>query len=831
MDLLDDAICLFKCLFHCITLDKDVSVICIQNEFTFFRTVHYVIYINEKEERAKYGALWYAEHDWKIIRLLGEKLSILGSISKIAAEEIVGNSSNTEVRKFNKKFFVRDSIKGLTQIDEYTYNMLFIRYTLLQLCLLNLPKKPDNTNTREFKPSGSRAFRILTRKKGKLKTRLKAITKTNPANTVAINKLKDKLALLEVDMCDTINGQLDQNELKAVQKVKDNPKYFYTYAKQFLKRKSEIKLLMDENKEPIHDKKGIADILQKQYISVFSDPNDPRVKDPSFPSPKPAQPMTDIDLEFSHEDIIKAIEEVKPHAASGPDEIPIQILKNCKLQVAVPIHMIWKHSLNNGVVPFCYKESIITPIHKKDSKVDPKCYRPVALTSHIIKIFERIVREKIVDYLERNGIISCIQHGFRRGHSCLSELLDHIDEILAGFTDSKDTDVIYLDYAKAFDKVDHRLLIMKLKRYGIHPKLVDWIESFLKDRTQTVVINGVHSFVAPIISGVPQGTVLGPILFIIFINDIGQCVKHSTIRCFADDTRLSGKIGIAEDCSKLQEDLNAVTTWSEENNMKLHQDKFEYLSHRNNKSLLDELPFATEHFQYHTKSGDTLYPTDQVRDLGVIISSDVSWNNHISQMLQKARMMSAWVFNVFKCRDTCTMLTLYKSMVRSILEYCCPLWHPTSIGATQHIEALQRTFTRKIQGCQDMTYWERLSHLKLMSLQRRRERYIIITMWKILNGKHPNNMNIQFQHPKRNGITARLPKLTRSCSGKHQTMYDSSFAVQGPKLWNLLPAGITQITDLEAFKICLYDEFLSKKSDRPPVRGYPCANSNFLKDC
>ena len=127
MDLLDDAICLFKCFFHCIALDKDVSVICIQNEFTFFRTVHYVIYINEKEERAKYGALWYAEHDWKIIRLLGKKLSILGSISKIAAEEIVRNSSNTEVRKFYKKFFVRDSIKGLTQIDEYTNNMLFVR--------------------------------------------------------------------------------------------------------------------------------------------------------------------------------------------------------------------------------------------------------------------------------------------------------------------------------------------------------------------------------------------------------------------------------------------------------------------------------------------------------------------------------------------------------------------------------------------------------------------------------------------------------------------------------------------------------------------------------
>ena len=143
-------------------------------------------------------------------------------------------------------------------------------------------------------------------------------------------------------------------------------------------------------------------------------------------------------------------------------------------------------------------------------------------------------------------------------------------------------------------------------------------------------------------------------------------------------------------------------------------------------------------------------------------------------------------------------------MVRSILEHCFPLWHPTSIGATQDIEVLQRTFTRKIQRCQAMNYWERLTHLKLMSLQLRHERYIIIIMWKILNGKHPNNMNIQFQHPIRNGITARLPKLNKSCSGKHQTMYDSSFAVQGPKLWNLLPAGITQITDLEIIKICLY---------------------------
>ena len=200
-------------------------------------------------------------------------------------------------------------------------------------------------------------------------------------------------------------------------------------------------------------------------------------------------------------------------------------------------------------------------------------------------------------------------------------------------------------------------------------------------------------------------------------------------------------------------------------------------------------------------------------------------------MLQKAKMMSAWVLNVFKCRDSCTMLTLYKSLIRSLLEYCCPLWHPTTIGLTQKIEALQRSFTRKISGCQDMNYWERLSHLKLMSLQRRRERYIIITMWKILNNRHPNNMNIQFNKPNRSGITAKLPRLSnpKMCNARHQTMFDSSFKMQGPKLWNLIPAKITLISDLEEFKIGLYDNFLSKKPDRPPVRGYTCAN--FLTEC
>jgi hypothetical protein len=557
-------------------------------------------------------------------------------------------------------------------------------------------------------------------------------------------------------------------------------------------------------------------------MSVFSDPNNPAKEDPTF-SPATAA-MSDDDLTFTKEDVIEAIDEVNPNAASGPDEIPIRVLKECKLTVAEPIYLIWDCSFSKSQVPSYYKESIVTPIHKKDSKFLPQNYRPVSLTSHIVKLFERILRKQLVNYLERNNLISKIQHGFRKGHSCLSELLEHMDDILAGFQDEKDTDVIYLDFAKAFDKVDHPLLIKKLERYGIHPKMIAWISSFLSGRTQSVVVNGIHSFIAAIISGVPQGTVLGPILFILFINDIGDCVNHSTVRCFADDTRLSSKIDTSLDCSKLQEDLYAVIKWSERNNMQLHEDKFEYLYHscdRNN--AFKELPFFKEQFWYDTSSGITLRPSDSVKDLGVIVSADLKWEIQINAMIKKAKSMSAWVFNVFKCRDTTTMMTLYKSMVRSAVEYCCPLWHPSKVGLTQKIEALQRTFTARLAQCQDMNYWERLKSLKLMSLQRRRERYVIMTMWKILNGHHPNNMGIEFQSSKRNGITAKLPKLSKSGKAKHQTMYDTSFAVLGPKLWNLIPANVSSVKNLELNK-----DFLSKMPDNPPVKGYSCENNNSL---
>ena len=219
-------------------------------------------------------------------------------------------------------------------------------------------------------------------------------------------------------------------------------------------------------------------------------------------------------------------------------------------------------------------------------------------------------------------------------------------------------------------KLTTNLLLQKLHLYKIHPKLINWIQSFLADQTQIVLLDGHMSLLALIISGVPQGTVLGPILFLIFINNINNYVINATICWFADDTRILKSIASSVYVQLRQEDLNKVMSWSSINNMTLHMDKFKLLfcvSDKNN--TLTNLPFICEQFQYTVSN---LTPIPQVRDLGILFPCGWSWSSHIQMIADKSRKMAACVFNVFATRKTPIMLTVYKSLVRSQLEYCSP---------------------------------------------------------------------------------------------------------------------------------------------------------------
>ena len=213
----------------------------------------------------------------------------------------------------------------------------------------------------------------------------------------------------------------------------------------------------------------------------------------------------------------------------------------------------------------------------------------------------------------------------------------------------------------------------------------------------------------------------------------------------------------------------------------------------------------------------------------MMVSSDFTWSGHIGSMVSNARSKLSWVFSVFRTRDRAVMTTLYKSLVRSLLEYCCPLWNPSKVAEIQLIEGVQRTFTSRVSGLKNLNYRERLSELKLMSLQRRRERYIILMMWKILHNVVPNSSDIQFKTTPNHGVVAVIPPLSRSSSLHNQSLYDRSFTVIGPKLWNKVPQTVKAAESFIKFK-CSLSDFLALIPDQLPVARYSSSWTNSLVD-
>ena len=556
----------------------------------------------------------------------------------------------------------------------------------------------------------------------------------------------------------------------------------------------------------------MAEILSAQYSSVFTQPS---------PSPyHDIEEKTDIptitDISFTEKDITDAIDELSNTAASGPDGMAAIFLKKCKNSLSGTLYLLWRDFLDQGITPWKLKEGHIIPIHKGGHQGLAANYRPVALTSHLIKVFEKVIRIYLVNFLEKNDIFNVNQHGFRIGRSCLSQLLTHYDRILSLLEKGLNVDTIYLDFAKAFDKVDHSLVLKKLSLLGIRGKILEWIKSFLTNRTQRVMVNGFLSEPAHVISGVPQGSVLGPLLFLILIEDIDKDIATSFISSFADDTRLSRATYGVGDASALQTDLEKVYQWAIDNNMMFNGKKFEALRYGS-----DEVLKAIT--SYTSPDGSIIPDKDHLRDLGVTMSADGSFQQHISQMCQSARNMCGWILRTFRSRNAELMLTLWKSLVLPILDYCSQLWSPIKTGLIQEIENIQKSFTRKIYCEKRGDYWERLDTLGLYSLQRRRERYRIIYVWKILENLVPNvgSDKIQSRSSIRHGRMCVVSLPLKNAPAEVKRLVEASFTVHAGNLFNALPKSIRNLTnvDLSTFKKKL-DGYLSSIADEPQSPGY-----------
>ena len=713
--------------------------------------------------------------------------------------------------------------------DDGSMFLELLRLTTLQVTLMHSPAKkrpPGAPNSRKVREKYT-----LKRRRRKLNAQISSLKATNP-NSTKIPKLTEQVNLLAYNIQDMIISDLNAKESRAVSTIKTNPKYFYSYAKRFSKSKSTVAPLRDKDGNLTGNAQQKAEILQAQYVEVFSDPLQADVEQCLTHVNPDIDPTTNSlsNISFTEEDIVKAITELDPYSSTPDGDVPARILISCKEQLAIPLKLMWEKSFQDGIIPPSLKMQFITPVYKKGDRTDPANYRPLSITSHLIKTFERVLRNHLVAHLEDNELLNDSQHGFRKKRSCLTQLISHVDSIFECLSSGDEVDVIYLDYAKAFDKVDHNILIAKLERYGINGKMLIWIKEFLSNRMQTVVVEGKKSSFQLVISGVPQGTVLGPVLFILDINDLVEILQYSKGLSFADDTKLSRAIASILCTKLLQEDLYLVIQWSMLNNMQLHEKKFEVLNYTLNKSsLLMQLPFTSEYKEYKTSRGSTLEPTNVVRDLGVYLSNDRSWTPHIEHVAQGGRKIASWVLSVFRDRSPTLMLTLYKTMIRSKLEYCCPVWNPVKISDIQALENIQRNFTRKINGCQGLNYWERLEKLKILSLQRRRERYSIIHIWKMLNNQAPNNINIQSYSTARQGIKIRLPPFNTKAQTSVASDYENSFKINAARLWNLLPKQINTVTSINSFKAEL-GGFIEKYPDTPPTTGYSAVNRNSLVD-
>ena len=593
---------------------------------------------------------------------------------------------------------------------------------------------------------------------------------TSPSQT---NKLRQELLDIEKKLQKSYADADEEMERKAVESIKKNAKFFYSYAKKKAKCKSKIGPLNTNQTELTSDPKEMAELLSTQYASVFSVPKQDAGEPTALKTDKKLS-----DITFTTEDMESAISELRSNAAAGDDGFPAILLKNCKSALSLPLTLFWRRCMDESYIPLRLKRSIITPIHKGkgENRAIPANYRPVALTSHIIKLFEKVLRKNIVKFMNDNNLFNDSQHGFRSGRSCLSQLLEHFDSILDILEAGGNADVIYLDFSKAFDKLDFKIVFRKLQEIGIEGKVLDWIKSFLTDRFQQVVVQGVKSDPMPVVSGVPQGSVLGPLLFLILISDIDAEVVDAIVKSFADDTRATREVRSEGDVRSLQETLQKLYDWSDQNNMLLNDGKFEAIRYG-----LNEILKAIS--QYTAPSGKVIEVKKTIKDLGVLLSDDCTFKDHISSTIEKARNMVSWILRTFKTRNPTPMLTLFKMLVLPILEYCSVLWSPLDIGSIRSLEEIQRSFLRKIK-CDGDDYWDRLASLKLFSLERRRERYRIIYIWKILEGLVPNvNYKISSTQHARHGRRCKTPIPTNS---RLQKVRNGSLPVNGVNLFNAL---------------------------------------------
>ena len=606
------------------------------------------------------------------------------------------------------------------------------------------------------------------------------------------DSLKYKLYRKQTDYVKKLVKQARKDEQKKIaKKIISNPKQFWSYVNSKTKIRQAIPTLKCKTTEKDCttdiDK---ANVLSNQFSSVF-------VNECVASMPEIAPEFKDCileDLMITEELVLKKLLVLNVCKSMGPDGVHPRVLKEAAETLVKPLTLLFRKSLELQKVPNQWKIAHITPIFKKGIKEDPQNYRPVSLTSVICKIFESILKDHILEHLVSNQILSTKQYGFVKGRSTTLQLLKVLDVWSEILDAGGQIDCAYLDFSKAFDTVPHKRLLEKLKNVGIKGQILNWIIDYLSGRKQQVVVNGVLSDIVEVLSGVPQGSVLGPLLFLVFINDLPDIITSEAF-LFADDTKVFRSIKGRMDQHILQTDLNRLCDWSKQWLLNFNASKCKVVSFGKQR-FMDKTYYLNDEDNIRS----TIEKATSEKDIGVVVDSKLDFGLHIAEKSKLANQRMGTIKRTFTYMDKEMFKMLYTSLVRPHLEYAVTgsVWNPSKLSYIDQLETVQRRATKQVNSLRHLSYEQRLKELNLFTLSFRRLRGDMIETFKIINELYDD------------AACPRLPRSTNSrtrgnsqkllIQKSKQNIRKNFFTLRVCKHWNSLPNAVIECNTVKEFK-------------------------------
>jgi hypothetical protein len=691
---------------------------------------------------------------------------------KLDIPRTVYNFKKGNMGALKNEIHLNDMIPANVASHGINASWIHFKVKLLKLVNRHIPKvKIKNKNAPPWIDSD-----VVAASKNKEKAFLKAKKRQNSA-------LWDRYKTLRNNLKNVVKQKYIEYIENLTSKLGSEPKRFWSFIRSISNPRGSVPDIVHDGKS-FSDNTTKANVFNTYFQSVF---NNRKLTLPQTVYPKADPGLCEVNVETTEVEAI--LKNLDPTKAQGPDGIPTRVLKECSNELAPPVTKIINQSLNENTVPDEWKMANVVPIFKKGDKSSVKNYRPVSLLPILSKVMERCVYNKIINIVMPK--LTKVQHGFLKGRSTIGQLLTVFSNINAILERKSPADVIYFDLSKAFDSVPHNGLLHKLRAFGVGGQLIKWLESYLANRLQRVVLGGDSSEWLTVSSGVPQGSILGPLLFLIYINDLPDILHHDTIcAIFADDTKIYRAINSEADRNLLQNDVNAISQWGHSWGLTFNPKKCQYITIGKVNPLITEANYSMQ--------GTVLDSADNIKDLGILVDCELKWEIHINSLIKSANS-KLWLMirNLGFQAPYQTKKMVYITLIRSKIEYGCALWNPHFKYLIEDLEGVQRRASNYILSNPrrpsplHVEYKNRLLQLNLLPLSYRREIIDITFFLKSYHGKTEFDVKKYLKFSDENPTrTTRCATMGNSLivKNKSKNTDEHFFSSRVARIWNALPA-------------------------------------------